>query len=110
MIFPFASIGHIPQDLKFRGEPVELVIGARNRIREHVTMNPGTAGGGGVTRVGDDNLFMMSTHVAHDCPIGSHVIMANNATLGGHVRRRGLRRSSAASPPCTSSCASAAAR
>ena len=84
VVFPFASIGHVPQDLKFRGEPVELVIGARNTIREHTTMNPGTAGGGGVTRVGDDNLFMMSTHVAHDCIIGSHVIMANNATLGGH--------------------------
>jgi UDP-N-acetylglucosamine acyltransferase len=84
-VFPFASLGHIPQDLKFRGEPVELAIGARNSIREHVTMNPGTEGGGGVTRVGDDNLFMMATHVAHDCLIGSNVIMANNATLGGHV-------------------------
>jgi UDP-N-acetylglucosamine acyltransferase len=84
-VFPFASIGHVPQDLKYAGEPVELVIGARNRIREHVTMNPGTAGGGGLTRVGDENLFMMATHVAHDCVIGSNVIMANNATLGGHV-------------------------
>ena len=84
-IFPFASIGHIPQDLKFQGEAVELVIGARNRIREHVTMNPGTGAGGGVTRVGDDNLFMMSVHVAHDCIVGDNVIMANNATLGGHV-------------------------
>ena len=84
-VFPFASLGHIPQDLKFRGEPVELVIGARNSIREHVTMNPGTGAGGGMTRVGDDNLFMMATHVAHDCLIGSNVIMANNATLGGHV-------------------------
>jgi UDP-N-acetylglucosamine acyltransferase len=84
-VLPFASLGHIPQDLKFRGEPVELVIGARNSIREHVTMNPGTGGGGGITRVGDDNLFMMATHVAHDCLIGSNVIMANNATLGGHV-------------------------
>lgn len=84
-IFPFASIGHIPQDLKFHGEDVELVIGARNSIREHTTMNPGTGAGGGVTRVGDGNLFMMSTHVAHDCIIGNNVIMANNATLGGHV-------------------------
>jgi UDP-N-acetylglucosamine acyltransferase len=84
-IFPFASIGHIPQDLKYHGEPVALVIGARNRIREHVTMNPGTGAGGSLTRVGDDNLFMMSTHVAHDCIIGNRVIMANNATLGGHV-------------------------
>jgi UDP-N-acetylglucosamine acyltransferase len=84
-VFPFASLGHVPQDLKFRGEDVELVIGARNAIREHVTMNPGTSGGGGVTEVGDDNLFMVATHVAHDCRIGSNVIMANNATLGGHV-------------------------
>lgn len=84
IIWPFASIGQVPQDLKYRGEPTELVIGARNRIREHTTMNTGTVGGGGVTRVGDDNLFMMSTHVAHDCVIGSHVIMANNATLAGH--------------------------
>jgi UDP-N-acetylglucosamine acyltransferase len=84
VIFPFASIGHAPQDLKYAGERVQLVIGARNRIREHVTMNPGTAGGEGVTRVGDDNLFMMSTHVAHDCIIGNRVIMANNATLAGH--------------------------
>lgn len=84
-IFPFASIGHIPQDLKFHGEDVELVIGARNSIREHTTMNPGTGAGGGVTVVGDGNLFMMSTHVAHDCIIGNNVIMANNATLGGHV-------------------------
>lgn len=84
-IFPFASIGHVPQDLKFRGERVELVIGARNTIREHVTMNPGTAGGGGLTSVGDDNLFMMAVHVAHDCKVGSHVVMANNATLAGHV-------------------------
>jgi UDP-N-acetylglucosamine acyltransferase len=83
-VFPFASLGHIPQDLKYAGEDVELVIGARNSIREHTTMNPGTAGGGGLTQVGDDNLFMMSTHVAHDCRIGNRVIMANNATLGGH--------------------------
>ena len=103
-VFPFASIGHIPQDLKFDGEQVELVIGARNRIREHVTMNPGTGGGGGVTRVGDDNLFMMATHVAHDCIIGSNVIMANNATLGGHVRRSRTTSCSAASRRCTSSC------
>jgi UDP-N-acetylglucosamine acyltransferase len=84
-VFPFASIGHAPQDLKYRGEPVELVVGSRNAIREHVTMNPGTGSGGGVTRVGDDNLFMMAVHVAHDCVIGNNVIMANNATLGGHV-------------------------
>lgn len=85
VIYPFASIGHRPQDLKFHGEPSELVIGARNQIREHVTMNPGTEGGGMLTRVGDDGLFMMGSHVAHDCVVGDHVIMANNATLGGHV-------------------------
>ncbi|WP_298372156.1 acyl-ACP--UDP-N-acetylglucosamine O-acyltransferase [Azospirillum sp.] len=85
VIYPFASIGHRPQDLKFHGEPSELVIGARNQIREHVTMNPGTEGGGMLTTVGDDGLFMMGSHVAHDCVVGSNVIMANNATLGGHV-------------------------
>jgi UDP-N-acetylglucosamine acyltransferase len=84
-IFPFASIGHPPQDLKFRGEPSELVIGANCTIREHVTMNPGTEGGGMVTRVGDNCLFMVNAHVAHDCQIGGSVIMANNATLAGHV-------------------------
>lgn len=84
-IFPFASIGMIPQDLKYRGEASTLTIGSRNRIREYVTMNPGTADGGMVTRVGDDCLFMMSAHVAHDCIVGNHVIMANNATLAGHV-------------------------
>jgi UDP-N-acetylglucosamine acyltransferase len=84
-IFPFASIGHISQDLKYGGEDVSLEIGARNTIREHVTMNPGTDQGGGVTRVGDDNLFMVGVHVAHDCIVGNNVIMANNATLGGHV-------------------------
>ncbi len=84
-IWPFASIGHQPQDLKYRGEPTRLIIGARNMIREHVTMNPGTEGGGGVTRIGDDGLFMMSVHVGHDCRIGDGVILANNATLAGHV-------------------------
>jgi UDP-N-acetylglucosamine acyltransferase len=84
-IFPFASIGHRPQDLKYDGEPSELIIGADNMIREHVTMNPGTKGGGMVTRVGDRCLFMMGAHVAHDCIVGDRVIMANNATLGGHV-------------------------
>jgi UDP-N-acetylglucosamine acyltransferase len=84
-IYPFASIGLRPQDLKYRGEASSLVVGARNQIREHVTMNPGTEGGRMETRVGDDCLFMIATHVAHDCIIGDHVIMANNATLGGHV-------------------------
>ncbi|MFK7943424.1 MAG: acyl-ACP--UDP-N-acetylglucosamine O-acyltransferase [Paracoccaceae bacterium] len=84
-IWPFASIGHQPQDLKFSGEVSYLEIGARNMIREHVTMNPGTEGGGLYTRIGDDGLFMMGCHVGHDCRIGNHVIMANNATLAGHV-------------------------
>jgi UDP-N-acetylglucosamine acyltransferase len=84
-IFPFASIGHRPQDLKYAGEDSALIIGKRNIIREHVTMNPGTAGGGMMTRVGDGCLFMASAHVAHDCLLGDNVIMANNATLAGHV-------------------------
>ena len=84
-LFPFASIGLEPQDLKYRGEASELVIGRNNTIREYVTMNPGTAGGGMVTRVGDGCLFMVGAHVAHDCQIGDHVVMANNATLAGHV-------------------------
>jgi UDP-N-acetylglucosamine acyltransferase len=84
-IFPFAAIGLEPQDLKYRGERSTLEIGRHNTIREHVTMNPGTEGGGMVTRVGDHGLFMVGAHVAHDCQIGDHVIMANNATLAGHV-------------------------
>jgi len=84
-VFPFASLGHIPQDLKYRGETSELIIGRHNTIRESVTMNPGTEGGGLVTRVGDNCLFMVGAHVAHDCQLGDHVIMANNATLAGHV-------------------------
>lgn len=84
-IYPFASIGHPPQDLKFKGEKTTLAIGKNNVIREHVTMNPGTADGGGETIVGDNCLFMMATHVAHDCKVGNHVILANNATLAGHV-------------------------
>lgn len=84
-LFPFASIGLEPQDLKYRGEESELVIGCHNTIREYVTMNPGTEGGGMVTRVGDNCLFMAGAHVAHDCQIGNYVVMANNATLAGHV-------------------------
>ena len=84
-IYPFASIGLVPQDLKYKGESSSLIIGARNQIREHVTMNPGTEGGGMKTVIGDDCLFMIGSHVAHDCIIGNHVILANNATLGGHV-------------------------
>jgi UDP-N-acetylglucosamine acyltransferase len=84
-IFPFASIGTAPQDLKYAGEPSTLVIGKNNTIREHVTMNPGTKTGAMTTVIGDNCLFMMASHVAHDCVIGNNVIMANNATLGGHV-------------------------
>lgn len=83
-VFPFANIGDIPQDLKFRGERTELIIGARNRIREGVTMNTGTKGGGGVTRVGDDGLFMTGAHVGHDAQVGNHVVMANQSALAGH--------------------------
>ncbi|MEM8744974.1 MAG: acyl-ACP--UDP-N-acetylglucosamine O-acyltransferase [Pseudomonadota bacterium] len=83
-IFPFASLGHIPQDMKYGGEKSQLVIGDNNRIREYVTMNPGTEGGGLVTRVGSGGLFMAQSHVAHDCIIGDHVIFANGATLAGH--------------------------
>src|SRR5690606_35435551 len=76
-IFPFASIGHRPQDLKYAGETSYLEIGAGNTIREHVTMSPGTAGGGLTTRVGDDGLYKVGAHVGHDCRIGSNVVMAN---------------------------------
>ncbi|MEL6198267.1 MAG: acyl-ACP--UDP-N-acetylglucosamine O-acyltransferase [Pseudomonadota bacterium] len=84
-IWPFASVGHQPQDLKYRGEPSRLEIGARCMIREHATLNPGTQGGGMLTRLGDGCLMMMGTHIGHDCQVGSGVIMANNATLAGHV-------------------------
>jgi UDP-N-acetylglucosamine acyltransferase len=84
-IFPFASIGHCPQDLKYQGEPSSLEIGRDNVIREHVTMNPGTEGGGMLTKIGNGCLFMIGAHVAHDCQIGNHTIFVNNATLGGHV-------------------------
>ncbi|MGF1658366.1 MAG: acyl-ACP--UDP-N-acetylglucosamine O-acyltransferase [Rubrimonas sp.] len=84
-IWPFASIGHQPQDLKFRGEKTRLTVGADCMIREGATLNPGTEGGGGLTSVGDRCLLMVGVHVGHDCRVGSDVIMANNATLGGHV-------------------------
>ncbi len=84
-VYPFASIGLAPQDLKYKGEPSRLEIGCNNIIREHVTMHAGTEGGGMVTRVGNNCLFMVGCHVAHDCRIGDHVVMVNNATLGGHV-------------------------
>ena len=84
-IFPFAAIGLPPQDMKYAGEQTELLIGANNIIREHVTMHPGTTGGGKKTSVGNNCLIMVGSHVAHDCSIGDHVILVNNATLGGHV-------------------------
>jgi UDP-N-acetylglucosamine acyltransferase len=85
IVSPMASIGGRPQDLKYEGEPTELVIGAGNRIREFVTLNRGTRGGGGVTAIGDGSLFMAYTHVAHDCTVGNETIFGNAATLGGHV-------------------------
>lgn len=85
-VFPFAHLGGPPQHSGYRGEPTRLVIGNRNTIREHVTMHTGTPVGGGVTRVGDDGLFMVNSHVAHDCIVGNGVTMANNSALGGHVR------------------------
>ncbi|MFD0917509.1 acyl-ACP--UDP-N-acetylglucosamine O-acyltransferase [Pseudahrensia aquimaris] len=83
-IFPFASIGSEPQDLKFAGESVSLEIGEGCLIREHVTMNPGTAGGGHITRVGNNCTFLASSHVAHDCIVGNNVIFSNNVMLAGH--------------------------
>ena len=84
-IYPFASIGNDPQDLKYNGEETKLVIGNKNTIREYVTINPGTLGGGGETRIGDKCLFMISSHIAHDCSVGNNVIIANNVPLGGHA-------------------------
>ena len=84
-IFPFACLGTQPQDLKFKGEKNSLEIGENNLIREYVTINPGTAGGGSKTIVGNNCLFMISSHIAHDCKIGNNVIIANNVPLGGHV-------------------------
>lgn len=84
-IFPFTSVGLRPQDLKYKGEKSRLVIGSDTVIRESVTVNPGTEGGGMITRVGDHCLLMVGAHIAHDCQVGNHVIMANNATLAGHV-------------------------
>jgi UDP-N-acetylglucosamine acyltransferase len=86
VVFPFATIGEIPQDLKFDGEETKLIIGARNRIREGVTMNTGTKGGGGVTRVGDDGLFMAGCHIAHDAHVGDRVIVVNNSAIAGHCQ------------------------
>ena len=84
-IFPFASVGTQPQDLKFKNEKNSLLIGEKNIIREYVTINPGTKGGGSKTIIGNNCLFMISSHIAHDCVIGNNVIIANNVPLGGHV-------------------------
>jgi UDP-N-acetylglucosamine acyltransferase len=84
-VFQFASVGSAPQDKKYKGEPTRLEIGDRNVIRECVTLNRGTAKDAGVTTIGSDNLFMAYAHVAHDCRVGNHCVLANNATLGGHV-------------------------
>jgi len=86
VVHAFASLGGTPQHLGYKGEETQLVIGPRNSIREHVTMNTGTVAGGGVTRVGADGLYMVASHVAHDCIVGDNVVFANNATLGGHVQ------------------------
>lgn len=84
-IYPFASLGHSPQDLKFKGEDSEVRIGDNCVIREHVTINPGTEGGGSLTKIGNNCLIMVAAHIAHDCILGNDVILVNNATLGGHV-------------------------
>jgi UDP-N-acetylglucosamine acyltransferase len=84
-IYPFASIGNDPQDLKFKGEISSLEIGDNNKIREYVSINPGTDGGSGVTKIGNNCLFMVSSHVAHDCNIGNNIVVVNNVAIGGHV-------------------------
>ena len=84
-IYSFASVGNDPQDLKFNGEENQLIIGNNNRIREYVTINPGTKGGGGLTKIGNNCLLMISSHIAHDCFVGNGVILANNVPLGGHA-------------------------
>ena len=85
IIYPFASIGNDPQDLKFNGEQTKLIIGDNNKIREHVTINPGTVSGGSKTIIGNNCLLMISSHIAHDCEVGDNVIIANNVPLGGHA-------------------------
>ena len=85
VFYPFASIGNDPQDLKYNSEDTSLIIGDNNKFREYVTVNPGTVGGGGITKIGNNCLFMISSHVAHDCNVGNNVIIANNVPLGGHV-------------------------
>ena len=84
-IYPFSSIGTPPQDLKYKGEKNSLIIGNNNKLREYVNINPGTEQGGGITRIGDNNLFMVYCHVAHDCLISNNIVLANNVQVGGHV-------------------------
>ena len=84
-IFPFASIGNEPQDMKYNNEKTKLILGNNNTIREYVTINPGTVGGGNLTRVGNDNLIMIAAHIAHDCKIGNNIVIANNAAIAGHA-------------------------
>jgi UDP-N-acetylglucosamine acyltransferase len=83
--YPFASIGNDPQDMKYKNEKTELVIGNNNIIREYVTINPGTVQGGGITKVGNNNLIMISAHIAHDCLIGNNIVIANSAAIAGHA-------------------------
>ena len=85
-IYPFASIGNHPQDIKYQGEVTKLVIGNNNTIREYVTINPGTVQGGGLTKVGNNNLIMISAHIAHDCMIGNNIVIANSAAIAGHAQ------------------------
>jgi UDP-N-acetylglucosamine acyltransferase len=85
VVYPFASVGHAPQDLKYAGERTKLEIGKKNRIRESASFSPGTAGGGGITKIGDNNLFMVNTHVGHDCTVGSGNVFANAVGLAGHA-------------------------
>ena len=84
-IFPFASIGTDPQDLKYEGEENSIIIGNNNKIREYSNINPGTKGGGGITKIGNNNLIMVYSHIAHDCNIGNNIVLANNVQVGGHV-------------------------
>ena len=85
-IFPFTSIGNEPQDLKYQGEENSLIIGDKNKIREYVNINPGTKAGGGITKIGNNNLFMVFSHIAHDCEIENNIVLANNVQVGGHVK------------------------
>ena len=85
-IYPFASIGNDPQDMKYKGEKTELIIGDNNTIREYSTINPGTIQGGGVTKIGNNNLIMISAHIAHDCVIGNNIVIANSAAIAGHAQ------------------------